>query len=67
MAVAWLDCEIRHMLALGSHTWFVGEVVDCGEPSPALPMRRRPGAGPGVDAHGRRILRMEDTRMNYGG
>ena len=29
-AVAWVDCELRHELALGSHTLFVGEVVDAG-------------------------------------
>ena len=27
-AVAWLDCEVRHALDLGTHTLFVGEVVD---------------------------------------
>jgi flavin reductase (DIM6/NTAB) family NADH-FMN oxidoreductase RutF len=27
-ALAWLDCEVRHALDLGSHTLFVGEVVD---------------------------------------
>src|SRR3546814_6614205 len=27
-ALAWLDCEVRHKLDLGSHTLFVGEVVD---------------------------------------
>ncbi len=27
-ALAWLDCEVRHTLDLGSHTLFVGEVVD---------------------------------------
>jgi flavin reductase (DIM6/NTAB) family NADH-FMN oxidoreductase RutF len=27
-AVAWLDCTVRHTLDLGSHTLFVGEVVD---------------------------------------
>ncbi|HEU5302584.1 MAG TPA: flavin reductase family protein [Acidimicrobiia bacterium] len=27
-AVAWLDCEVRHHLDLGTHTLFVGEVVD---------------------------------------
>jgi flavin reductase (DIM6/NTAB) family NADH-FMN oxidoreductase RutF len=27
-AVAWMDCEVRHQLDLGSHTLFVGEVVD---------------------------------------
>jgi flavin reductase (DIM6/NTAB) family NADH-FMN oxidoreductase RutF len=27
-AVAWLDCAVRHTLDLGSHTLFVGEVVD---------------------------------------
>ena len=27
-AIAWLDCAVRHRLDLGSHTLFVGEVVD---------------------------------------
>jgi flavin reductase (DIM6/NTAB) family NADH-FMN oxidoreductase RutF len=27
-AIAWVDCEVRHTLDLGSHTLFVGEVVD---------------------------------------
>jgi flavin reductase (DIM6/NTAB) family NADH-FMN oxidoreductase RutF len=27
-AIAWLDCVVRHRLDLGSHTLFVGEVVD---------------------------------------
>jgi flavin reductase (DIM6/NTAB) family NADH-FMN oxidoreductase RutF len=27
-AIAWLDCEVRHAIDLGSHTLFVGEVVD---------------------------------------
>jgi flavin reductase (DIM6/NTAB) family NADH-FMN oxidoreductase RutF len=27
-AAAWLDCEVRHALDLGTHTLFVGEVVD---------------------------------------
>jgi flavin reductase (DIM6/NTAB) family NADH-FMN oxidoreductase RutF len=27
-AVAWLDCEVRHRLDLGTHTLSVGEVVD---------------------------------------
>jgi flavin reductase (DIM6/NTAB) family NADH-FMN oxidoreductase RutF len=27
-AVAWMDCEVRHTLPLGTHTLFVGEVVD---------------------------------------
>ena len=26
-AIAWLDCEVRHTLDLGTHTLFVGEVV----------------------------------------
>ena len=26
-ALAWLDCEVRHTLLLGTHTLFVGEVV----------------------------------------
>jgi flavin reductase (DIM6/NTAB) family NADH-FMN oxidoreductase RutF len=27
-AIAWVDCEVRHSLDLGTHTLFVGEVVD---------------------------------------
>jgi flavin reductase (DIM6/NTAB) family NADH-FMN oxidoreductase RutF len=27
-ALAWFDCEVRHTLDLGTHTLFVGEVVD---------------------------------------
>ncbi len=50
-AVAWLDCEVRHRLELGSHDLFVGEVVAVGGPEGDV--------GP--------VLRMEDTRMNYGG
>ena len=53
MSVAWLDCRVHHQSECGSHTVFFGEVVDCGEAAAA-------GAGGGV-------LRMEDTRMNYGG
>ncbi len=26
-AVAWMDCEVRHTLVLGTHTLFVGEIV----------------------------------------
>lgn len=59
-AVAWLDCQIRHTLPLGSHTWFVGEVCDVGAVEPPAP-----GSAPDGDASG--ILRMEDTRMSYGG
>jgi len=59
LAVAWLDCEIRHTLPLGSHTWFVGEVMDAGAADSEL----EPGTATADDG----ILRMEDTRMNYGG
>lgn len=27
-AVAWMDCEVRHTIDMGTHTLFVGEVVD---------------------------------------
>ncbi|HEX4866766.1 MAG TPA: flavin reductase family protein [Acidimicrobiales bacterium] len=27
-AIAWLECEVRHTVDLGSHTLFVGELVD---------------------------------------
>lgn len=29
-ALAWVDCEVRHTLDLGTHTLFVGEIVDAG-------------------------------------
>ncbi len=27
-ALAWMDCQVRHTLDLGTHTLFVGEIVD---------------------------------------
>ena len=50
-AVAYLDCEVRERLQAGDHTFFVGEVVDCGF----------------LKEEETEVLRMEDTRMNYGG
>lgn len=29
-SLAWLDCEVRQSIDLGTHTLFVGEVVDAG-------------------------------------
>jgi flavin reductase (DIM6/NTAB) family NADH-FMN oxidoreductase RutF len=29
-ALAWMDCALRHSIDLGTHTLFVGEVVDAG-------------------------------------
>ncbi len=49
--VAWLDCEVRQAVGTGGHTLFVGEVVDCGFRADEAT----------------EVLRMEDTRMNYGG
>lgn len=50
-ALAWLDCGLRDTLDLGSHHLFVGEVVAVDGPDEGVP----------------EVLRMEDTRMNYGG
>ena len=50
-APAFLDCEVRQTVAVGNHSVFFGEIVDCGFQGPEE-----------VE-----ILRMEDTRMNYGG
>jgi len=52
-APAWIDCAVRHIVELGSHVLFVGEVLDVG------------GRVDETDATP--VLRMEDTRMNYGG
>lgn len=50
-AVAWLDCEVRQTVDCGGHSFFIGEVLDSGFHS----------------EEDTPVLRMEDTRMNYGG
>jgi len=50
-AMAVLECEVRHELDLGTHTLFVGEIVFAA-------FQKAEDTAP---------LRMEDTRMNYGG
>jgi flavin reductase (DIM6/NTAB) family NADH-FMN oxidoreductase RutF len=50
-AVAFLDCEVRDRLEVGDHSFFVGEVVEAGF----------------LKDEETEVLRMEDTRMNYGG
>ena len=49
--MAYLDCEVRQAVEVGNHTLFLGEVVDTA----FLKDEETP------------VLRMEDTRMNYGG
>ncbi len=51
-AMAFIECRVHSNLPLGSHTLFVGEVVDCG-------------FHPGGEE--KAVARMEDTRMKYGG
>ncbi len=50
-APAWFDCELRQSVEVGDTTLFIGEIVACG-------FQR---------AEDTPVLRMEDTRMNYGG
>jgi flavin reductase (DIM6/NTAB) family NADH-FMN oxidoreductase RutF len=50
-AVAYLDCSVRERVDAGNHTFFVGEIVDAA----FLKDEDTP------------VLRMEDTRMSYGG
>jgi flavin reductase (DIM6/NTAB) family NADH-FMN oxidoreductase RutF len=50
-AVAWLDCRLSSSVEVGDHTLFLGEVTDTGWQMP----------------EDTEALRMEDTRMNYGG
>jgi flavin reductase (DIM6/NTAB) family NADH-FMN oxidoreductase RutF len=50
-APAYLDCEVRHAVEVGNHTFFIGEVVDAAFQADEET----------------EVLRMEDTRMNYGG
>ncbi|MGH8972304.1 MAG: flavin reductase family protein [Acidimicrobiia bacterium] len=51
-AVAYVDCEVRNPVDCGGHTFFIGEVVD---------------AAFRVEDEETEVLRMEDTRMSYGG
>jgi len=62
LAVAWLDCQVRHVMEVGSHVLFLGEVVGAGW-GPGFGGGARGGPGGGEPE----ILRMEDTRMSYGG
>jgi flavin reductase (DIM6/NTAB) family NADH-FMN oxidoreductase RutF len=50
-AVAWIACEVRNPVDCGGHTFFIGEVVACGFQADEAT----------------EVLRMEDTRMSYGG
>lgn len=50
-APAYVDCEVRQTVDVGNHSLFVGEVVDAGFQADEAT----------------EVLRMEDTRMNYGG
>lgn len=50
-AVAWLDCRVHSTVDAGAHTLFLGQVTDAGF--------QKPEDTP--------VLRMEDTRLNYGG
>jgi flavin reductase (DIM6/NTAB) family NADH-FMN oxidoreductase RutF len=50
-AVAFVECEVRNNIDVGGHTLFVGEIVNAGFQQP----------------EDTEVLRMEDTRMNYGG
>jgi flavin reductase (DIM6/NTAB) family NADH-FMN oxidoreductase RutF len=50
-SVAYVDCEVRQSVDVGSHTFFIGEVVEAD----FLKDEETP------------VLSMADTRMNYGG
>ena len=50
-AIGYVECEVRHRLPLGGSTLFVGEVIDAAFQK----------------AEDTEVLRMEDTRMSYGG
>ncbi len=76
-AAAWLACAVRQRHPLGSHDLYVGEIVDVGgmeDVGGTEDVGSAGGAG-GVESVGGtegaggspEILRMEDTRMNYGG
>ncbi|MHB8682451.1 MAG: flavin reductase family protein [Acidimicrobiales bacterium] len=65
-AAAWFDCRVAGAHDLGSHVLFLGEVTDCGSGAPgAAAGAARVEGVEGVELG--EVLRMEDTRMNYGG
>jgi flavin reductase (DIM6/NTAB) family NADH-FMN oxidoreductase RutF len=67
-ALSWFACSVRHTIrwdadtpdAPASHVLVVGEVIDVGEAADGIG-----GADDTVSVP--EVLRMEDTRMNYGG
>src|SRR6478609_2266389 len=50
-SVAFCDCAVRDRMVVGDHTFFAGEVVEAAF----------------LKDEDTEVLRMEDTRMNYGG
>ncbi len=50
-SVAYVECEVRQTVDIGNHTLFCGEVVNAAF----------------LKDEATDVLRMEDTRMNYGG
>ena len=50
-SVAYVECEVRQPVEIGNHTLFLGEVVNAAF----------------LTDEETAVLRMEDTRMNYGG
>jgi flavin reductase (DIM6/NTAB) family NADH-FMN oxidoreductase RutF len=50
-SVAYVECEVRQPVTIGNHTLFLGEVVDAAF----------------LQDEETEVLRMEDTRMSYGG
>ena len=52
LAIGYLDCGLRNTTEVGSHSLFVGEVLDAAFADGAEDVP---------------VLRMEDTRMSYGG
>jgi flavin reductase (DIM6/NTAB) family NADH-FMN oxidoreductase RutF len=50
-AVAYVECEVRQPVEIGNHTLFLGEIVNAAF----------------LKDEDTEVLRMEDTRMNYGG
>jgi flavin reductase (DIM6/NTAB) family NADH-FMN oxidoreductase RutF len=51
-AIAYIDCRLWRTVDCGSHSIFIGEVVDCAFQS---------------EGEEKKVARIEDTRMKYGG
>ena len=69
-AVSWIDCALRQAVDCGGHTFFIGEVVDCGfrqeEDTPVLRMDSDTMEKPGSHEEAFRRFREGEVKILLG-